>query len=91
MTSLPAWPAVSMTPVEYVGMLLRTNLADLREVELPCGLAGTCVIHAVRGGGKVILSDDGTMLFADSTVDYDTMVNEFRNGRRTPLHLFEWD
>lgn len=43
----------------------------------------------IKGGASILVGQDGTVLFADSSVDYDDHVKEFENGRRTPLDAFE--
>lgn len=45
----------------------------------------------VRGGGSIIIGQDGTALFANSSVSFSVHVQEFENGRRTPIELFSRD
>ena len=41
----------------------------------------------IKGGGSVIVGRDGEVLYANSSVSYDVHVNEYKNGRRTPLDI----
>lgn len=71
----------------------RAHFAQLRTdpvlnvIELPDGL-GVCLVHAVRGGGKIYVAPDESALFAGSAVDFDTGLDAFRDGARTPLGTF---
>ncbi|GGT56833.1 hypothetical protein GCM10010271_70770 [Streptomyces kurssanovii] len=56
--------------------------ANLNVVELEDG-AGVCVVHAVRGGGKVYVAPDGTVLFTGSSVTFDAGLGAFLGGART--------
>ena len=42
----------------------------------------------VKGGRSLIVGQDGTVLFANSSIDYDRHIEEFNNGRRTPIEDF---
>ena len=41
-----------------------------------------------KGGDSLIVSNDGTVLYASSAVGYSKHMDEFNNGRRTPLEEF---
>ncbi len=41
-----------------------------------------------RGGSALIVGDDGTVLFANSSVPFDAHLAEFKAGKRTPLDYF---
>jgi hypothetical protein len=56
--------------------------ANLNVVTLEDG-AGVCVVHAVRGGGKVYVAPDETVLFAGSSVGFDAGLGAFLDGART--------
>jgi len=43
----------------------------------------------IKGGDSLIVSNEGDVLYADSSVSYDLHLSEFLNGRRTPLEAFE--
>jgi hypothetical protein len=44
-----------------------------------------------RGGGKILIGRDGSVLFAISAITIDDMIPTFRSGRRTDISLFEVD
>lgn len=46
--------------------------------------AGVCVVQAVRGGGKVYVAPDETLLFVPSAMDFATGLASFLGGARTP-------
>ncbi|MGW7331434.1 hypothetical protein ACWGIU_23180 [Streptomyces sp. NPDC054840] len=55
----------------------------LNIVELPDGL-GVCLVHAVRGGGKIYVAPDESALFVSSGIAFDAGLDAFRDGVRTP-------
>ncbi|WP_159100263.1 T6SS immunity protein Tdi1 domain-containing protein [Streptomyces lunaelactis] len=57
-------------------------------VELPGGL-GVCLVHAVRGGGKIYVAPDESALFVGPAVDFDAGLGAFRDGVRTPIEKFD--
>lgn len=59
----------------------------LNTIELPDGL-GVCLIHTVRGGGKIYVAPDGSVYFAGSAVDFDAGLKSFRAGARTDPRTF---
>ncbi|WP_164990492.1 T6SS immunity protein Tdi1 domain-containing protein [Agromyces albus] len=60
----------------------------LNTIELPDGL-GICLVHAVRGGGKIYIAPDESVLFVGSAVDFDAGLGAFRDGVRTPIEKFD--
>lgn len=60
----------------------------LNIIELPDDL-GVCLVHAVRGGGKIYVAPDESVLFVGSAVDFEAGLGAFRDGVRTPLEKFE--
>lgn len=60
----------------------------LNIIELPDGL-GVCLVHAVRGGGKIYVAPDESVLFVGSAVDFDAGLGAFRDGVRTPIEKFD--
>ncbi|WMI55562.1 hypothetical protein RBH85_01265 [Streptomyces rochei] len=46
------------------------------------------VAHSVRGGGRVYVAGDESVLFAGSAAPPHEALEVFRSGRRTPLHHF---
>ncbi|MFD1322646.1 hypothetical protein [Micromonospora sonneratiae] len=53
-------------------------------IELPNNL-GVAVVHAVRGGGKVYVAPDESVLFVPSAQDFKTGLTAFREGQRSNL------
>ena len=43
----------------------------------------------VKGGDSLIVSYNGEVLYANSSISYDEHLNEFRKGMRTPLEAFQ--
>ncbi len=43
----------------------------------------------VKGGNSLIISSNGEVLYANSSVSFDYHVSEFIAGRRTPLSAFK--
>lgn len=60
---------------------------ELRVVPLPEENA-VCVVHAVRGGGKIFVASDESVLFVGSALDLDRGLEAFRAGERTPPTKF---
>lgn len=65
-----------------------TQNPTLNVIDLPDGL-GVCLVHAARGGGKIYVAPDESVLFVGSAVDYDAGLGAFRDGVRTPREKFE--
>ena len=52
--------------------------------------SGTVPQQNLRGGTRLIVDEKGEVLFCSSTaISNDKMVEEFNNGRRTPLESFK--
>ncbi|WP_350349144.1 T6SS immunity protein Tdi1 domain-containing protein [Agromyces sp. G08B096] len=80
-------------PLVEFGRSLFAKLADdpkLNIIELPDGL-GVCLVHAARGGGKIYVAPDRSVLFVGSAVDFEAGLGAFRDGVRTPLEKFDID
>lgn len=41
-----------------------------------------------KGGMSIIVGEDGSVLFADSSIGYSKHLSEYKNGRRTPIEQF---
>lgn len=61
--------------------------AELRTIPLENG-AGVCVLHPVRGGGKIYVAPDESVLFVGSALDFDAGLAAFLSGTRTPPEKF---
>lgn len=49
---------------------------------------GVVVFRAIRGGGKILVAHDGSVLYRPSSHSLERALDEFRAGRRTPLGSF---
>ncbi|UOE42639.1 T6SS immunity protein Tdi1 domain-containing protein [Agromyces larvae] len=65
-----------------------TQNATLNVIDLPDGL-GVCVVHVARGGGKIYVAPDESVLFVGSAVDFEAGLGAFRDGVRTPREKFD--
>ena len=61
--------------------------AELRSISLENG-AGVCVVHTARGGGKIYVAPDESVLFVGSALDFDAGLAAFLAGTRTPPEKF---
>ncbi|MGI9821833.1 T6SS immunity protein Tdi1 domain-containing protein [Agromyces sp. Marseille-Q5079] len=89
----PSDAAADQDRLVSVGLALFAKLTDatnLTVIHLPDGL-GVCIVHAVRGGGKIYVAPDESALFVGSSVDYEAGLGAFRDGVRTPLEKFDID
>lgn len=62
--------------------------ATLNTIVLDDG-AGICLLDTVRGGGKIYVAPDLSVLFVASTRDFQRGLEVFLAGQRTPLERFE--
>lgn len=53
------------------------------------GGAGVCLVQAQRGGGKIYVAPDLSVLFVASVLDFDRGLEAFLAGERTPLEKFD--
>lgn len=42
-----------------------------------------------RGGGSLIVAEDGSVLYAGSAIGYEAHLKAFQEGKRTSLDFFE--
>lgn len=87
-TDMPPPPPPTRCGTEQLAEVGRAFLglapgAGVNVVELVDG-AGVCVVQAGRGGGKVYVAPDRTVLFVSSGMDFDTGLVAFLGGARTP-------
>jgi hypothetical protein len=61
--------------------------AELRTIPLEND-AGVCVVHTARGGGKIYVAPDESVLFVGSALDFDAGLAAFLAGTRTPPEKF---
>ncbi len=50
---------------------------------------GVAVVRAVRGGGKIFVAEDGSVMYRGSSYTFERALEEFRAGERTPLESFQ--
>lgn len=43
----------------------------------------------IKGGASLIVGTDGKVLYANSAIGYSKHLEEYNNGRRTPLDSFD--
>lgn len=72
--------AVTTTAARLLG--LRFNDAERNSRPVP-GRAATHFWNPVRGGGSVIISADGTYLYANSSTTWDHHLSAYASGRRS--------
>lgn len=73
--------------VEQVSKLLKIS-ADTLECNPLQDDSGYCVYEPIRGGRSVIVANDATFLFANSSVSPDEHKKAFAEGRRTDPSVF---
>ncbi len=73
--------------LEIASNLLKVSKAELQSKQLDNG-AGYYVAEPIRGGGQVIVANDTSVLFANSGVDYNNLLNSFNQGKRTDPDAF---
>lgn len=49
---------------------------------------GVAVVRALRGGGKIFVADDGSVMYRASSYTFERALEEFRAGERTPPESF---
>lgn len=76
--------------IELVVKLLKLTIDEVKSNYGIIDSNGTLYFsEPFKGGRSIIIGQDGTVLFADSSIGYDEHLQEFENGRRTPLETFE--
>lgn len=70
--------------------LLKQDFKTIEEnSELIQDLSAIYVSIPIKGGGSIIIADDGSVLYADSSVGYTQHVKAFKEGIRTPIEAFD--
>lgn len=76
--------------IEFAAKLLQLSNAEVEEyggvIE---DISALYVSVPEKGGASIIVGNDGTVLYADSSIGYSRHLQEYKNGRRTPLEDFE--
>ena len=73
--------------VEQVSKLLDVTIDALESVPLKDG-SGYRVYEPIRGGRSIIVANDTSFLFANSSVSPDVHEQAFAEGRRTDPSVF---
>lgn len=71
-----------ITPEVIISNLLDINIDDLKNNSKRLDCNATYYYNPNRGGRSMILSDDGTYLSAGSSISFETLLEEFQNGKR---------
>lgn len=71
-----------MNKVDKAAELLKVSKEVVEKNQKQLG-GGTCFWNPIRGGGSVIIADDGSFLFGSSSVSPQELEEEFKKGRRS--------
>lgn len=78
-----------MTKAEKIALAARLLEVPADKLEHCCapvpGLPALYFSVPEKGGGSLIIGDDGGVLYADSSVGYSRHLEAYRQGIRTPL------
>ncbi|HBN86461.1 MAG TPA: hypothetical protein DDZ89_21800 [Clostridiales bacterium] len=81
-----------LQPEEQIALAAKLLKVTIEVVQENCGFIGLnkalYYCNSVKGGDALMVGQDGTVLFADSSVGYNKHLYEFQQGRRTPLEAF---
>jgi hypothetical protein len=76
--------------IALAARLLRRSIEEIKDNSVVIKINGALYVSfPVRGGVSLIVGHDGTVLFADSSIDGNQHFQEFEKGRRTPLDSFK--
>lgn len=76
--------------IELAMKILKVSEDEIREYSFD--LENTDAVYISipkKGGDSLIISANGEVLYANSSVSFDVHLHEFLSGRRTPLNAFE--
>ncbi|MGY1846793.1 hypothetical protein [Blastococcus sp. SYSU DS1021] len=79
-------PGPTGVAARYLGLSAEDAAAHSRRLE---DVDGYYFWQPVRGGGALIVSADGSLLFANSSVPFDRHKEAFLAGRRTDPSAFD--
>lgn len=81
-----------LTKEEQIKLAAKLFGCSIEKINSNCGviekLNALYYSEPVRGGGSLIVGQDGSVLFANSSVKFSTHLKEFKKGRRTPIEMF---
>lgn len=76
--------------IHIASKLLKLDSEEIRSYTSPIeGSEAIYVSVPTKGGDSLIVSPEGEVLYANSSVSYDVHVREFLAGRRTPIEAFQ--
>lgn len=76
--------------IELAMKVLKVSEDEIREYSFDLDNTDAVYISIPKkGGDSLIISTNGELLYANSSVSFDTHLKEFLAGRRTPLNAFE--
>jgi len=82
---------IMLSRIEMIDLGAKLLKASRDEVEKNSGMIDEQTLYIsfpVKGGKSLIVSTDGTVLYASSAVGYSRHLEEFKKGRRTPIERF---
>lgn len=76
--------------IALAAKLLQLSVDDVQENSEVIESNGALYVSLpVKGGESLIVGQDGSALYADSSIGYTRHLQEFMKGTRTPLDAFE--
>ena len=73
--------------IDCVASLLKVPVADLTTTKIENN-EGIYVYQPVRGGSAIIVANDKSVLFANSSIAFEEHLEAFKSGKRTNIDLF---
>lgn len=74
--------------LEIAAELLKVDVSELESRPLK-NQTGFYAYQPIRGGGALAIANDGSVLFANSSVNPEDHLKAFDEGKRTNLDLFQ--
>ena len=69
--------------------LLKLDIKEIENISAYDKSVGALYVSVpVKGGSSLLVGEDGTVLYADSSISYEEHIKEFSSGKRTPLEDF---
>lgn len=74
--------------LELAAKLLKVNIDELEGRSLE-NQAGFYAYQPIRGGGALAIANDGSVLYANSSVNPEDHLKAFYEGKRTDVNSFQ--
>jgi hypothetical protein len=74
--------------LELAAKLLKVDTSELESRPLE-NATGFYAYQPIRGGGALVIANDGSVLFANSSVNPEDHLKAFYEGKRTSPDLFQ--